>query len=369
MSGNALLDQKEQQQTKGDGITLKNPPKLQKIITTILKHRDRIVAEMPRGIDGGLVIRKAITAVRKKPDLLNADPASLFHAISESVANGIEIGGVRDLSYLVRYGKAIQWQLGYKGMIELVRRTGEVANISMETVHEGDEFDYALGDSPRINHVPSDDSKRHEKVMTHCYVVVELKDGTKVRNVWTASQIHAHKSQYSKAYQKAEAYIAIQNKKKESIDPEKLSPWHTNERVMAIKTVLRDMFSRGRLPISESIQDNINREIQLEQGKAVEIPGTDGLSKLLNASDPAELPAIEDNTTEADGNELPEDVDAYSSCLEELGAAKTVAECSAIREKWLPFAKDEAEQADIDIAASEAQTALRSKEQSKEATK
>lgn len=261
----------------------------------IVKHKERILEALPRGIDGDAVLKKAVMAVRKSPALLKANPASLFYAISEAVANGLEIGGHRQQCYLVPYGEEVQLILGYRGMIELVRRTGQMESATLQLVHDGDLFEYEEGDTPRLRHVPSADAESQSRPVTHVYVVFRLRGGVVVRNVWTAPRVNAHRDQYSEAYRRAELYIERQTKAKQPIDQRKLSPWHTSWHNMAYKTLIRDLFSRGLLPISEDVQVQIAREAYVENAAAPAIGRDTSLDDILGnilADDRQDVPAI-----------------------------------------------------------------------------
>lgn len=65
--------------------------------------------------------------------------------------------------------------IGYRGWIELIMRTGSVESIYGETARKGDEFSYQLGTDPKIIHVPPTEGKRGE--LTHIYAVSFFKSG------------------------------------------------------------------------------------------------------------------------------------------------------------------------------------------------
>jgi recombinational DNA repair protein RecT len=123
---------------------------------------------------------------------------------------------------------------GYKGLVKFVRRTGQLESWDGEVVREGDAFRYQLGDDPRIEHVPADDQDRPLRPATHVYVIFRLTGGRLVRSVWTASKVDAHKEQYSPGWKGKD------------------SPWRTSWDAMAIKTLVRDLINRGRLPMSDT---------------------------------------------------------------------------------------------------------------------
>ena len=68
---------------------------------------------------------------------------------------GVEPNTALGQAYLIPYGNQCQFQLGYKGMLDLAYRTGEVRSITAEVVREGDVFEYELGLNPKLRHVPA----------------------------------------------------------------------------------------------------------------------------------------------------------------------------------------------------------------------
>lgn len=203
----------------------------------------QMMAALPKHVTPDRMIRVAMNCIRKTPKLLECQPASLFSAITEAATYGWELGGVLGHAYLVPYKTECQLIPGYKGLIDLCRRSGQVSTIAMEVVHEGDFFEYEMGDDPRIKHRPNDaDKSRDSKPITHVYAVVVLRDGGVQRSVWSAAKIDAHKEKYSQGWRYAEK-------------GNKDSPWHTAWTVMAKKTVIRDMIGRGLIPLSAELRD------------------------------------------------------------------------------------------------------------------
>ena len=210
----------------------------------------RMMAALPKHVTPDRMMRVALNCIRKVPKLMDCDPASLFGAITEAATYGWELGGVLGHAYLVPYGRECTLIPGYKGLVDLCRRSGQISTISAECVHAGDKFSYSLGDDPHIAHVPNDrDPKRHEKPIDYVYVVVKLRDGGIQRSVWSQASIDAHKEKYSQAWRYADK-------------AKKDSSWHTSWPAMAKKTVLRDMIQRGLLPVSAEYREVVDRGLK-----------------------------------------------------------------------------------------------------------
>lgn len=212
----------------------------------------QMLSALPKHVTPDRMIRVAMNCIRKNPKLLDCSPPSLFAAITEAATYGWELGGVLGHAYLVPYKDECVLIPGYKGLIDLCRRSGQVSTISIEAVHLGDQFSYSLGDEPNITHIPNDqDGKRDQKPITYVYAVVKLRDGGIQRSVWTAAKIDAHKEKYSQGWRRAETKA-------------KDSPWHTEWETMAKKTVIRQMIGRGLVPLSAEYTEVVNRAAAVE---------------------------------------------------------------------------------------------------------
>jgi recombination protein RecT len=110
-----------------------------------------------------------------------------------------------------------QFQIGYKGMIDLAHRSGEITNIYAKEVYESDEFDYAFGLEPFLRHKPSTASDKGK--ITFYYAVYKLTNGGYGFDVMSYSDVAEHAKRYSKAFENG--------------------PWQTNFDEMAKKTVLK----------------------------------------------------------------------------------------------------------------------------------
>ena len=288
----------------------------------------QMMAALPRHVTADRMIRVALTSLRKNPKLLDCSIPSLFGAITEAATYGWEIGGVLGHAYLVPYKTECQLIPGYKGLIDLCRRSGQISTITLEVVHEGDTFTYSLGDNPKIEHKPNDrDPKRDSKPITHVYAVVRMRDGGIQRSVWSREKIDAHKEQYSQAWRRAESSY---NGK----PPSKDSFWHTAWPAAAKKTVIRDMINRGLLPVSAEYREAVDRGLRHDEGE-LEMPTFDALA---DASDATEIEQIDS----PQATEEPDPVlcDAVS---DELLEATSITNCNAIRDHWLPKCQSDAD--------------------------
>lgn len=209
---------------------------------------DALKPKLSRACQNGLTFERVRNAAIRlacngnNVKLFEADPESLIAAINEAAGYGWEVGGVLAQAYLVPYAGSVQMQPGYKGLLDLAYRGGQVLSVTCECVHEGDDFRYVSGDDERIDHTPTLDANRHMRPIKYVYAVVRLKSGGAVRAVMTREAIDAHKEAYSKAWNRSD------------------SAWRTNWPAMAKKTVLKQVLLRGGVPMSMETQRLVQRE-------------------------------------------------------------------------------------------------------------
>lgn len=150
------------------------------------------------GIPGHMMvereIRSAVIALANSKDLQKSTPASFYTAVSVAINSGIGLG--RGMGYLVAYNGNCQYVPGWRGLTDLVTRSGR-ASVWTGVVHKGDEFDYALGDAPFLKHKPGDNEEF--KDITHYYSIGRVKGSDyPVIEVWSANRVAKHLAKYNK---------------------------------------------------------------------------------------------------------------------------------------------------------------------------
>ena len=143
---------------------------------------------------------------------------------------GIEPDGRR--AHLIPYGNECTLIIDYKGLVELIRRSGDVTGIRAETVCEHDEFDWINGE---ITHKV--DWRRPRGQVQAVYAEAKMKDGDIQTAVMTVEEVEAIR-QRSRAGNNG--------------------PWKTDWSEMAKKTVVRRLSKM--LPLSPEAQDNISKD-------------------------------------------------------------------------------------------------------------
>lgn len=204
--------------------------------TMLEKSKDQIQLALPRHMTAERMVRVAMTAVQRQPKLMECTPLSVVGAVVEASQLGLEPDGILGQAYLVPYfnnkTKAFEAQLqpGYRGLIALARRSGEISTLYAELVYEADKFKIAKGDSPSLRHEPNYDAADRGKIRG-AYAVVIYKDGGKDFEYMPMSELEKIKNQ-SKAQQ--------------------FGPWQTHPEEMYRKCPIRRLAKR--LPLSPEFQ-------------------------------------------------------------------------------------------------------------------
>src|SRR6185437_10169902 len=150
---------------------------------------------------------------------------------------------------------------GYRGMIDLARRSGQIMSIESRAVYAKDKFEVVLGLDSNIVHQPAWDEEDRGP-LTFVYAVAKLKDGGIQFDVMSRKEIERIRNS-SSGYRVAERVAKKYNK-----DPD--SPWHTHFDEQAKKTVVRRLFKY--LPVSIEIQRAVGLDEQAEIGITQDSP-------------------------------------------------------------------------------------------------
>lgn len=204
------------QQANNSQLQKQQKKQPQTIQDYIVAMKSGIAAALPSVMTPERFTRIALSAVSGNPKLASCEPASFLAAMMTAAQLGLEPNTPLGQAYLIPYGKQCQFQLGYKGLIDLAWRSGDVADIQAETVYANDVWEYELGLNPKLRHVPAD-KDRGDPV--RYYAVIRTKGGGSISAVMSAADVMAHAKKYSKSYNSG--------------------PWQTNFDEMAKKTVLK----------------------------------------------------------------------------------------------------------------------------------
>ena len=214
--------------TQGTKAVSKKQP--QTIKDYINAMSGEIAKALPQVMTPERFTRIALSAVSNTPKLGNCTPQSFLGAMMNAAQLGLEPNTPLGQAYLIPFEnrkKGItecQFQIGYKGLIDLAYRSGEVKMIDAQTVYENDEFEYELGMDPVLKHKPARTNRGNP---IHFYATFKLTNGGQGFQVMSIEDVQEHAKKYSKTYNNG--------------------PWQTNFEEMAKKTVLKKLLKYAPL--------------------------------------------------------------------------------------------------------------------------
>lgn len=157
------------------------PTPEQTIAQIMDKQRAQIALALPNSMDPARFARITITECKANPALLRCEPLSLLAAVMRAAQLGLEPGPLGHC-YLVPFKNGatgrtdVQFILGYKGIVSLARRSGEIEDVYAEVVYGGDHFDYELGLHRNLTHKRAA-TDRTDANISHAYAVAHFKGG------------------------------------------------------------------------------------------------------------------------------------------------------------------------------------------------
>lgn len=163
------------------------------------RHKSQILAALPKHMTPERMARLAMTAFSQSPDLQKCDPKSIFASVIIASQLGLE-PGVNGQGYLIPYGKTCTFIPGWRGLVDLVSRSGR-ATVWTGAVFRGDEFDYELGTNQFIKHKPCGEDDIN--LLTHVWAVGKVNGAElPVIEVWPMSKVYRHRDKWNKVGQK-----------------------------------------------------------------------------------------------------------------------------------------------------------------------
>jgi recombination protein RecT len=186
------------------------------------------------GKDGQRFISAIVSAVNTNP--------VLQECTNQSILSGALLGESLKLSpspqlghyYLVPFndakkGKVAQFQLGYKGYIQLAIRSGQYKKLNVMAIKEGElEYFDPLNEDIKINLMVENWDKREETPTIGYYAFFELVNGFRKAIYWSKAQMESHATKYSPGYRAKKGYTF----------------WEKDFDGMAYKTMLRQLISK-----------------------------------------------------------------------------------------------------------------------------
>jgi recombination protein RecT len=220
------------------------------------KVKQQLALALPKHMTADRMARIATTEMRKVPKLAQCDQASFLGAIMQCAQLGLEPGGALGHAYLIPFENRrqnrteVQFIVGYRGMIDLARRSGQIVSLAARAVHEKDSFSYEYGLEETLTHKPYEGDGDPGR-LTHVYAVAKLKDGGVQFEVMSAADVYKVRDG-SQGYKTAVKYNKTD------------TPWIAHFEEMAKKTAIRRLFKY--LPVSIELSTAVTMDERADAG-------------------------------------------------------------------------------------------------------
>lgn len=253
---------------KPNAIEIKNSQKgMQKKPKTIKDYIQSMEGEIKKALPTVMTperfTRIALSAVSNTPQLAECTPASFLGALMNAAQLGLEPNTPLGQAYLIPFRnnkKGItecQFQIGYKGLLDLAYRSGEIKNIEAHVVYENDEFDFEFGLENRLKHKPALNGKGKTQWV---YAVFRMVNGGYGFEVMSMDDVKSHANRYSQSANSS------------------YSPWSTNFEEMAKKTVIKKVLKYAPLKsefskavsVDGTIKNDISEDMSLIENDYIE---------------------------------------------------------------------------------------------------
>lgn len=226
-------------------------------------------------------VTSLVSAVNANSMLSTCAPESILTAALTAASMDLPINPNLGFAYLIPYknksGEVCQFQMGYKGFIQLAQRSGYYETINATDVREGEIIAKdRLSGEIEFNWLEDEDERSKAKVIGYV-AYFKLLSGFKKTFYMSAEELKSHATKYSKNYAKYNSGL-----------------WADNFDAMAKKTVLKLLISKFG-PLNTQLEDAIQKD-QTVDGEYADSPNK------VEVVD-AELGNSEDDNTEEGGGE------------------------------------------------------------------
>ena len=157
--------------------------------------------------------------------LRKCDPMSVVGAAMVAATLQLPVVPTMGYAYIIPYGRTSQFQLGYKGILQLCLRSGEIRNVISEAVHKGE----LVKHNKFTGEYEFNESKKESDEVIGYMARLDLVNGFSKTIYWTKDEVVKHAKKYSQAFRNG-----------------RTSPWSDPDQFdrMCEKTVLKALLSK-----------------------------------------------------------------------------------------------------------------------------
>lgn len=178
-------------------------------------------------------VSSVVSAVNANPALQECDNASIISGALLGESLKLTPSPQLGQYYLVPFndkdrGKVAQFQLGYKGLLQLAIRSGQYKKINVVPVKEGELVKYDPFEDEIVVNLIEDEDLRENTSTIGYFAMFEYVNGFRKTLYWSRKKMEAHALKYSKGYSAKKGYTF----------------WEKDFDSMAIKTMLKQLLGR-----------------------------------------------------------------------------------------------------------------------------
>lgn len=180
--------------------------------------------------------------------LQNADPTTVLNAAATAASLDLPINPNLGFAWIVPYKGQAQFQIGWKGFVQLALRTGQYHRINATEVYENQFKSF----NRLTENLDADFNIEGEGEIVGYAAYFRLNNGMEKMTYWSVKEVIKHAKKYSKAYEKS------------------FSPWQDADQkhAMALKTVLKNTLSKwGIMSIEMQTAQLADQAVQINEGE------------------------------------------------------------------------------------------------------
>jgi recombination protein RecT len=253
------------------------------------------ISSMMKGEKGDQFTTALVSAVSLNPALARCERGSILSSALQGAALGLSPSPSMGHFFLVPYGNNSQFQLGYKGLIQLAMRSGKYKHLTACDIRDGELKGWNPLTEELTAEIEEDDAVREALPIIGYVARFELLNGFSKTVYWSRKRVESHGRRYSKSFGKSG------------------TPWQTNFDAMALKTALRDLIGHWG-PMSIEMERGFRSDMGvIAPDGSVEY--VDAPSDIGEAVEIIDAPSTEDMPPDAEAGIPDDDARLYETAI------------------------------------------------------